>query len=85
MAAGAIVNTNMGELGILCPPTSGAVTVRALVVVVVFGGRRMAAQTVITSAIVAETDLAPIAGVVTGRALTNIMPSRCRVAGGAVR
>ena len=44
----------------------------------------MAGQTIITNTVMAETHLTPVAGIVTGGALTVIMPGRCRVAGTAV-
>ena len=83
MAAGAVIIAAMRE-GCFSPAV-GCVAVGALVVVVIFVGRWMEAQSIMTGAIVAETGLAPVAGVVTGGTLPNIVPGRCRVAGAAIR
>jgi hypothetical protein len=64
MAAGAVIIAAMRE-GCFSPAV-GCVAVGALVVVVIFVGRWMAAQAILTGAIVAETGLAPVAGVMAG-------------------
>jgi hypothetical protein len=85
MAAGAIIRADMGETGIFGSPPIGAVAACTLVIVVIFRGRRMASQTIFTGTIVAETNLTPVIGVMTGRTLSNFVSRRCCMAGPAIR
>ena len=83
MAAGAVIIAAMREGRF--SPAAGCVAIGALVVVVIFIRRLMAAQAILTGAIVAEAVLAPVAGVMTGRALPDFVPCRRPVTAAAIR
>ena len=82
MAAGAVIIAAMREGRF--SPAAGCVAIGALVVVVIPGGWRVAAQAILTGAIVTEAVLAPVASVMTGRALPDFVPCRCPVTAAAI-
>lgn len=83
MAAGAVIIAYMRVTRV--SPTIGGMAGCTLVVVVIPGGWRMAAQAILPGRIVAETVLVPIAGIVTGRTLPDLVSRRRCVTAAAIR